>query len=43
MCKKLSLELLEEQAANLGNCGDFNHHSTLWDRYNDGNGEVMEK
>ena len=24
-------------------CGDFNSHSTLWDSYNDGNGEVIEE
>ena len=24
-------------------CGDFNAHSTLWDSYNDGNGELIEE
>ena len=45
--KNFSLELLEELAVNLDGkliyCGDFNAHSTLWDNYNDGNGEVIEK
>ena len=46
-CKMFSLELLEELAINLDGkiicCGDFNAHSTLWDSYNDKNGEVIEE
>lgn len=42
---KLSLEKTEELNVNLGGkvtCGDFNAYSTLWDRYNDGNGEAIK-
>lgn len=46
-CKKLSLGVLEELAKNLDGkvicCGDFNGHSTLWDGYNDGNGDIIEE
>ena len=42
-----NLKDLEELAINLDGkiicCGDFNAHSTLWDSYNDKNGEVIEE
>lgn len=46
-CKRLSLEVLGELIVHLEGkviwCGDFNAHSTLWDKCNDGNGIVIEE
>ncbi len=45
--KRLSLEVLDEQIVHFEGkiicCGDFNAHSTLWDKCNDGNGIVIEE